>query len=94
MRTNCAAGCGHCSRITNPTNPRTFSRRTRHPDGKDREGLPASEYRVCLHPPRDGGETPVRGPFHPKYMVVDKSGLMVAVGTGSTVPTREVEPAK
>jgi hypothetical protein len=66
-----------------------------HLDGKDREGLPAGDYRVCLQPPRDGGDSPVRGgPLHPKYTTFDKSGLKVTVGTGSNAPTLEVEPAK
>jgi hypothetical protein len=61
-----------------------------HLDGKDREGVPAGEYKVCVRPPKDD-DTPRRGPLHPRYQTFDKSGLKATVTAGTNTPTFEVE---
>lgn len=49
-------------------------------EAKDREGLPAGEYRVCVKPSSDDdGEARRGGPVHPRYTSFDKSGLTVTV---------------
>jgi hypothetical protein len=61
-------------------------------EGKDREGVPAGEYRVCVRPSRDGGDGPRRGgPLHPRYQTFEKSGLKATVTPGTNTPTIEVE---
>lgn len=66
-------------------------------DRKDREGLPAGEYRVCVIPPgRDGDdEAPRRvGLLHPRYQNFDTSKLSVTVTPGANTPTVEVEAGR
>jgi hypothetical protein len=64
-------------------------------EGKDREGLPAGEYRVCVRPPKGDDDGPRRGgPLHPRYQTFDKSGLTVTVAAGTNTPTIEVEAAE
>ena len=61
-------------------------------DGKDRDGLPAGDYRACLRPPRDADEA--RGWVKlvaAKYQNFDKSALRLTVTTGANEPTFEVE---
>jgi hypothetical protein len=64
-------------------------------EGKDREGVPAGEYRVCVRPPKDGSDGPRRGgPLHPRYQSFDKSELKVTVTSGTNTPTIEVEAGR
>jgi hypothetical protein len=64
-------------------------------DGKDRAGIPAGEYRVCLKPPTDDEESPKRtGALQPRYRTYDKSGLKTTVTEGSNSPTIEVEASR
>jgi hypothetical protein len=63
-------------------------------DGKDRTGLPAGEYRVCIRPPAAGGEAPKKSALHPRFRSYDKSGLKVTVAPGTNTPTIEVEAGR
>jgi hypothetical protein len=62
-----------------------------HLEGKDREGVPAGEYKVCVRPPK-GDDAPRRGgPLHPRYQTFEKSGLKITVSPETNTPTVEVE---
>lgn len=60
-------------------------------DGKDRTGLPAGDYRVCIRPLAADGELSKKSALHPRFRSYDKSGLKVTVAPGTNTPTIEVE---
>jgi hypothetical protein len=63
-------------------------------ESKDREGVPAGEYRVCVRPARGGDEPRRGGPIHPRYQRFETSELKITVTPGTNTPTIEIEAGR